>query len=604
MVKNAKKNDSKSDSSINYYLLIPIIIILTIIPLIVKIHIYDTHLSQFPWFSTDGSKVDFFLYYKSVFFIALSIIMLIILIYKYYTQKKIFKFTPTFIPLIVYATLVLLSSIFSKYKYFAIHGIFEQFESVFVILGYCLISYYTYLVINNESQIQKVIKWWMYGMTVLCIIGLTQFIGFDFFATNIGKKLITTPSFWSNLESITFSFDKHTVYSTLYNPNYVGLYAALTIPIMLCLSILSENFKSGLKYIIMALALLICMFGSGSRNGLICITISFVFMLLIFRNKILKHWKTLVAVITVIVISFIITNIVTNNLFINRLKEITNIKTTSHTLERIETNDDNVTITYNNEILNIVLNDVTTVDINNIFNFTDSSNNIINSTYDPDSKTFIINDERFQNINVKLVTIDDIYAFVVNIDSKDWVFTNEYNNEDTYYYYNRFGNYDKIANPKSAVFTNYESIAGRGYIWSRTIPLLKDYLLLGSGADTFTLVYPQNDYVGMYNNGFGDSIMSKPHNLYLQIGVQSGVLSLIAFITFYIMYFISSLRLYWKNDFKSYVSKIGVAIFIGSISYMISGLANDSSITVAPIFWILIGLGISINSKVKLDKNN
>jgi hypothetical protein len=42
-----------------------------------------------------------------------------------------------------------------------------------------------------------------------------------------------------------------------------------------------------------------------------------------------------------------------------------------------------------------------------------------------------------------------------------------------------------------------------------------------------------------------------------------------------------------------------VAIFIGTFSYMISAITNDSSITVAPIFWSMIGVGIGVNQIAK-----
>ena len=159
---------------------------------------------------------------------------------------------------------------------------------------------------------------------------------------------------------------------------------------------------------------------------------------------------------------------------------------------------------------------------------------------------------------------------------------------------------DKIKTAPHALFSGYEKYAsGRGYIWSRTLPLLKDNLILGSGADTFMLEFPQQDYVDLYNYGYSGQLMTKPHNLYLQIGVQTGTLSLIAFLVFYAMYFISSVKLYLKSRFKSYYSQVGVAILVATVSYMVLGFANDSSITVAPVFWALIGLGISVNRLAK-----
>jgi len=124
-------------------------------------------------------------------------------------------------------------------------------------------------------------------------------------------------------------------------------------------------------------------------------------------------------------------------------------------------------------------------------------------------------------------------------------------------------------------------------------------MIKGSGPDTFTLIFPQDDYIGLENNGFKGSIVSKPHNLFLQIGIQTGVISLIAFLVLYLIYFIQSIRLYVKNKFESYSAQIGVGIFLATIGYMIGGITNDSTITVSPIFWILLGIGFAMNQKIK-----
>jgi len=44
---------------------------------------------------------------------------------------------------------------------------------------------------------------------------------------------------------------------------------------------------------------------------------------------------------------------------------------------------------------------------------------------------------------------------------------------------------------------------------------------------------------------------------------------------------------------------VGVGIMVAFVGYAISGLFNDSVVSVAPVFWILLGMGISINLKLK-----
>ena len=172
--------------------------------------------------------------------------------------------------------------------------------------------------------------------------------------------------------------------------------------------------------------------------------------------------------------------------------------------------------------------------------------------------------------------------------------------DGTYHILNRFLKWDKLYQQPENILNGYEEIAsGRGYLWSRTLPLLKKYMFLGSGPDTYTMAFPQNDYLGFYNHGYEALFITKPHSLYLQIAVQTGVLSLIAFLLFYGYYFITSLRLYLKGRFSSYYAQVGVAIMIGTFAYMIAGLTNDSSITTAPVFWCLMGLGLVVNEKAK-----
>ncbi len=142
----------------------------------------------------------------------------------------------------------------------------------------------------------------------------------------------------------------------------------------------------------------------------------------------------------------------------------------------------------------------------------------------------------------------------------------------------------------------------RGYIWARTIPLLKEYFLLGSGPDTFVIAFPNHDLVGLYNSGHENETITKPHCMYLQTAVQTGVPSLIALLIFYIWYLISSIKLYWKHSYEGYMPKIGVAIFASCIGYMILALTNDSCVTTSPIFYALIGMGLGINYNLKKEQ--
>jgi len=600
--KNVPKPANIEEQKTHWLTLLPVLFIITILPLIVRLHEYETPLSEYPWFSYNNIYVDFFLYYKQWLFISASLIMAIIIVVRAYLDKSVIKFSPIFIPLTVYALLALLSSVFSKYRNYSFTGMFEQFESVFVLLGYCLVVYYIYLFVQSENDIKLIIKCLLIGVLLLSLIGLTQFIGHDFFATETGLRLITPSIYWNSLDTISFNFGKNRVYLSLYNPNYVGVYVSLVLPILIVLTIFNRKLWMFPVYLLAIAGLIICLIGSHSTAGIIAIVVALALMLILFWRYLLKYFYIAIPLILLCTTSTMLYNKKSDYYLTNQLKEITKIEKTQPSLTDIKTLDDELIITYKDNDLKVRFY----VDDNGIciLDLFDSEYDIVQSTFEELNGPVTIQDERFPGFVLTPIIYNDVYAFTVKIDGHEWQFTNQ-TDDNSYYYINKMGRLDKINTAPSAIFTGYEKYAsGRGYIWSRTIPLLKKNFILGSGADTFVLEFPQQDYVNLYNYGYSTQLMTKPHSLYLQIGVQTGVLSLIAFIVFYLMYFITSFRIYIKGRFDHYYTKVGLAIFIGTFSYMFVGISNDSTITVAPVFWVLIGLGIVINNKARAVINS
>ena len=148
----------------------------------------------------------------------------------------------------------------------------------------------------------------------------------------------------------------------------------------------------------------------------------------------------------------------------------------------------------------------------------------------------------------------------------------------------------------------YSMFSHRGFLWSRCLPLLADHIFLGSGPDTFVLEFPQNDYLMMKKSGFYYQFLTKPHSMYVQVGVQTGVLSLLCLLVFYGWYAIWSLRLYCFKNPKTLTEGFGVAAFVAGIGYMISGLTNDSMVVTAPVFWVIIGIGMAANRMVAVQR--
>ena len=217
------------------------------------------------------------------------------------------------------------------------------------------------------------------------------------------------------------------------------------------------------------------------------------------------------------------------------------------------------------------------------------------------SPIYYINDTRFDFCLIQPAQSDDGKNFIIfsmDKQEKNWVFRVT---DDGVYYNTEIGTTVKLEEnvPSVGWADNQEFGSGRGYIWSRTIPMMKDTLLLGHGADTYCLYFPHQDYVGKYNSGtFSDNIsiiVDKPHNMYMGMWLGTGMFSVFAFLAIMLLYILQSVKLYRNRKYFSFLEYSGIGIFLGIVGFAVTGLVNDSSVSIMPMFYGLLGTGTAIN---------
>ncbi|HTC95939.1 MAG TPA: O-antigen ligase family protein [Terriglobales bacterium] len=82
--------------------------------------------------------------------------------------------------------------------------------------------------------------------------------------------------------------------------------------------------------------------------------------------------------------------------------------------------------------------------------------------------------------------------------------------------------------------------AGRLYIWQTGLAAFKDYFAVGAGVDNFSVIY--NEYAGKATHFAG--LNREPHNTFLEVAVESGVIGLLLFI----LVIASHLRQAWQRE--------------------------------------------------------
>lgn len=605
-----KPKNKNSFFEMNYALL-PVAFVLFIVPLIVRIYIYNPGLQKYAWFSDNEQEADIFLYWKGIALITAATVMLGIFLFHIWGEWKSGTLKQTFLQskwvvfLAVFGLLTLFSTIFSEYRTFGFNGIYEQFESVWVVLSYCMAMLYTFYFVRKKSDIDVIEKSLFILLIILSILGITQLLGHDFWETDIGKRLFIPEKYAELRDTLTFNFSgsgTHQVYMTFYNPNYVGVFAVLILPITTMLCAGNKDRKKKFAWGILSVTIFLCALGSGSKAFLISLLAVAVLGVIICGKKVVKHLPIVLLVLAITAgCTLGYMKYANINLFAYVKTAVTPVKN-NYPVNDFIIEKEYVKLIYKDEPLFMTCN--ASADGQVIFLAWDKAENIVPFSIDENAEGILhFNDERFSDITINLYGGMEEYSYIaeVNVDNKKFAFSST---EDGYIYVNPMYTADKLKKAEAAIFTDYDSLfSGRGYIWSRTIPLLKEHILLGTGADSYTLLFPQDDYIARINAGYEGSIITKPHSIYLQMGVQYGVLAVICYLALAVCYVVPAIKLCWNSKYETVYSYMALGILLGIVGYGIAGISNDSSVSLAPIAWVLLGVGFALNKIMKKEEN-
>jgi hypothetical protein len=578
---------------------LPLLLIAGFVPLIVYAKYIDlTGTTQSLYWTGQQQYLDFFSYWKSRWVIALTLIGLIFYIILYKQKKLPFKnLKQYYIPLGIYAIFVIISTIFALDTQTALWGFVDMYQGMFVLLSYVVITFLTINFVNSERDVNLFVNAFLFLMIVEGIIGVTQYFGFDFFQTAIGKRLILPGNI--QVDGLSFSFGPKTIYGTLFNTNFVGSFATLMLPMAVAILLGTKNRKQKITAAFAVVLMLLVWIGCNSRAGYIGVALSALFALLLFRKAIKKYWKVSVGMFLVFVLILVCLNITSEGKIFNRIKtfnlsseiqKVRNINTTE--FEDITLGKDTFSIKTNQETLNFK------VEENKLYFLDENMKELEVRTH---GNQITIKDSRYNRYKI---TIPENYPGVT-VDRGtywNWMTINFYfTNEEV----KIIGSGGRLTEPAIAerlsVFDGLENLAsGRGYIWGRTIPLLTKYYVIGSGPDNYPMAFPQDDFVAKLNAGMDSSmVVDKPHNLYLQTGINTGIISLITLISVWGIYIITSLKLYFKIHYDSLEKYMGASCLFCIIGYLAAAMFNDNVVSVTPIFWIILGSGISINLRLR-----
>lgn len=583
-----------SNKELPVYYIIPLILLSALVPLIVHLKVITMDNMTFQFWTGEKDNADFFSYYKAIAIMIFSAAALILFFVARYKGLQIKKQSIYYIPISLYAILIVLSAAFSKYPNTSLIGFADRYEGTCVLLSYLLILFITINMVNSEKSAELIVAGLFLSAALLGTIGIFQFFDIDFFQSSVGKFLIL-PEAYRHL-NLSFNFGACKIYSTLYNPNYVGSYTAILFPISLATFLFARKLNLKLGSGLLSCLMFANWVGCNSRAGYIGSFAAIVLVSILLRKILVENIKFIVPLLLAFLLIFIGMDIYASGELSKRvLSTLTGMDKTAAQnaqngikLKDLKLQGNKFSVISDKNTLNMILE-------GNQLMFRDTQGNPLKMTNNDGSITFADTGYEpykltfFSKESILKVTIGTM-NFSLFIDNSGFRIIGERN-----------ALVDKIDHPVYFGFEEHERFASsRGYIWSRSIPLLTNNIFIGGGADTYAFQFPQHDYVGkLIALDTVNEIVDKPHNMYLQIGINTGVLSLLAVLFLFAVYTISSFRLYIRIKIPDKLRYLGIAFFTASVGYLVAGIANDSLVSVAPVFWVVFGVGISCNLMVK-----
>jgi O-antigen ligase len=600
--------------------------IIGLVPFIIYLHVVEYPEILVKVWGRPNST-DFFSYYRSWFLHICSAVILV-----FVALKERVRFKWSFVPLLVYALLTFLSAVFAKYPILAMFGEADRHEGLLSHLSYMVVAFSAILLCKNEKALRILLSVLLVSASVLCVVGIFQFFDHCYFFSEFGSNWLVPSSFKEKLPNFSttmLSAIPEMIFLVFGNGNFTGSYMTMVFLLSLVFLLI---FEGRAKYFMFLLNLLVFfnLMGSKSRAGQLATLFCAFIALFIMRKKLYKNIKWLVA----LAIFFALIPFIMDAYNLRHGKEgffstsfmrpVEAPQISVGRFDSLKLGKNSAEIIFDGKLMKIVADeakieffDETGESIPIAFiEMQERDSKRVGEAFHKNEKSGVDKMQSSETSDKNLARKsnwpmvvkfpeDKFRGFEVYIWLKLKVLQigrggknfNIVYTDNGFKIINIDGRMLDIVPVESWGFKGREAFASRrGYIWSRTLPLLKNALLLGYGPDTFVAHFPQHDVIGKLKAFETVKIViEKPHSLYIQIAYNSGVLCLLTMLCFWAWYLIKSLMIYFKSSFDSFSETAGFAIAMAVMAYLIAGIFNDSIVGIAPVFWALLGMGIATN---------
>lgn len=463
-----------------------------------------------------------------------------------------------------------LSTAFSKDVSTSIWGFLNQWEGALVLSSYLALALVSSVIFKDSTVRRNATIAGIFSLAAITAIGIPEFFGWHPFY----RQPLHTFIFGNSAPGSKFvmrSVREGSISATLLNPNFVGSYAAMVFASSLAFLVISRKRLPIAAASFCIICSWILVLGSHSRAGLLAIACAFIAVCLaMWRRKLAINFKNLV--LPAIVMTAISLGL--HYFVVNENKPL--LERTSDDISTSQPAASKKIRSFN------LVGDSAVFEIDGhtyIMTVTESAITVVDSSGKPAQIADLkLTTTKFGNFETVIQFQHGQYLLRLVPTSSGlkilaWNWLHD------------------IEHPRRSKFPRDDFLfSRRGYIWARTLPLLDNKWLIGAGPGVYAHEFPQRDFHGkaQFLTVNDMLIIDRPHSMYLQIAHASGIISLGCFLFIAIGGIVRLQR--EKSAFK-------IALSASIIAYLVAGFFNDSSVVVAPLFWIMVGAAWSSGTK-------
>lgn len=578
--------------------------------------------------SSSGSITDWFLFQKEFcLVIAAALLGLIFLTEEFFLEKG-WKDIPLRkknlrLPLIltgVYALLLIISGIMAEHKELVMMGIVKHYEGLLGTLGYLVLFLAAMNYFCDTKSLER------FGMAMmLCslaagIFAVMEYKGHPLQETDFMAHLMAPADQYELASSLRSTSSN--VHITFYNSNYFGSFCGLMFPLTAGMALGSKNIVKKALGLVAAAGLVLGAILSNSSGGLYAVAGGGVLLLLVYAvywcRGMISRIPALVALLcaAAVGISGLSYMVRTNDDLAKRVDEVVNNgdadKLTMEQKREKWAKTRFVLSDIRQDGSSLVLDDYSgnTVTVEcyqtqsgiDAVRFYDTAGEKL-ETHMNDDMYFCFDDERYKFCKFKFSSTDKLY---IDLNYKTKLVFQYEDGKFKPYVHSLYIMEDINSYRGPELFRrDLSAFTGRSMIWGNTISFLDECIFIGKGCGNYICAYPQYDYVSLLEVYQTPAmVINKPHNWYLGVAVDSGIVSLLALLALLGVFLVKGFKTVVLHPVKDRFMHLRLGIYISVIAFMVVGMVNDSYVCVSPLFWFIFGVGwyaVSGNKVIKTD---